>query len=260
MSLEHLRTRRRLALLASAALEGGERERALAHVAACPRCAGELQQLRGALELVLRDPARAAEPPLETDALVRLTQARIDRLASSAAPVRPRPFRLWVPLAAAAALAAIAIGTRRTLPVVERPQQARAQAAQEVTLPDESLRRLERTVEREQAAQYLDQAEAVLVSVAAAPQHCDRTRKTVDLTEERKRSRELLTRRALLVDLDSEEIRSVRPVLEDVERVLRQVATLDACAKPEDLLAIHEELRDRRLLMKIDLMTRELLG
>lgn len=257
MSLQHLRTRRRLALLASAALEGHERERALAHVAACPRCAGELQQLRGVLELVLLDPARAAEPPLQTDVLVRLTQARIDRLATPVAPERGRPFRLWVPLAAAAALAAIATFTRFAPPVVEPP---RAQLAQEAFISEESLRRLERTVEREQAAQYLDQAEAVLVSVAAAPQHCDRTRKTVDLTEERKRSRELLTRRTLLVDLDSEEIRSVRPVLEDVERVLRQVATLDACAKPEDLLAIHEELRDRRLLMKIDLMTRELLG
>lgn len=257
MSLEHLRTRRRLALLASDALEGHERGRALAHVAACPRCAAELQQLRGALELVLLDPARAAEPPLETGALVRLTQARIDRLASPAAPERGRPFRLWVPLAAAAALAVIASSTRLVRPVVEPP---RAQPAQEAFLSEESLRRLTRTVDREQAARYLDQAEAVLVSVAAAPQHCDRTRKTVDLSEERKRSRELLTRRALLVDLDSEEIRSVRPVLEDVERVLRQVATLDACAKPEDLLAIHEELRDRRLLMKIDLMTRELLG
>ena len=80
------------------------------------------------------------------------------------------------------------------------------------------------------------------------------------MSEERRRSRELLTRRTLLVDFESEEIRSVRPVLEDVERVLRQVATLDPCAKPEELLLIHEELRERRLLMKIDLMTRELLG
>jgi hypothetical protein len=62
------------------------------------------------------------------------------------------------------------------------------------------------------------------------------------------------------VDLDSEEIRSARQVLVDVEHVLQQVARLDACARPEDLIAIHEELRDRRLLMKIDLMTKELLG
>jgi hypothetical protein len=257
VSFAHLRTRRRLALLASGVLEAEERERALLHVAGCPRCAGELGGLRAALEHVASDPARSAEPPLDMDTLVRLTQARIDRSSAAPEPARRRPVPLWAPLAAAAALAAIALAIRLAPPAVES---SRAVAAQEVSWPDESLRRLERTVEREQAARYLSEAEAVLVTVAATPQRCDRNRTTVDMAQERRRSRELLARGALLVDFDSEEIRSVRPVLEDVERVLRQVATLDACARPEDLIAIHEELRERRLLMKIDLMTRELLG
>lgn len=248
MSFEHLRTWRRLSLLASDAMDAGGRERALAHVAACPRCAAELQSLRGALAWVLGDPARTAEPPVGVDVLVRRTQARIER--ASAAPAVASGWRVaWVPVAAAALLALVVrvAGPARTPEAV-------------VTLPDLALRQLERTVEREQAVRYLNDAGAVLVTVAAAPQHCDRRRETIDMAEERRRSRELLTRRALLVDIDSEGIRSVRPVLEDVERVLREIATLDACAKPEELLAIHEELRDRRLLMKIDLMTRELLG
>jgi hypothetical protein len=161
---------------------------------------------------------------------------------------------------AAAALLAIALVVRLA---GRSPDAAGTHApvnsAEKGALPDESLRRMERAVEREQAARYLTDAEAVLVSVAGMPQHCDRKSATVDMAAERQRSQELLTRRALLVDIDSAEIRSVRPVLEDVERVLRQVATLDACAKPEDLVAIHAELNERRLLMKIDLMTRELL-
>jgi len=259
MSFEHLRTWRRLSLLASDALDAAEGERALTHVAACSRCAAELQSLRGALAQLLRDPARTAEPQVGVDLLVQRTHARIERASTATAVVSG--WRVaWVPVAAAALLALVvrvagparspeAVGTR-----------AGANAADRVAVSDEALRRLERTVEREQAARYLNDAEAVLVTVAAAPHHCDRNHETVDMAEERRRSRELLTRRALLVDIDSEGIRSVRPVLEDVERLLRQVATLDACAKPEELLAIHEELRDRRLLMKIDLMTRELLG
>lgn len=259
MSFEHLRTWRRLSLLASDAMDADERERALAHVAGCSRCAAELQSLRGALAQVLGDPARAAELPLSVDVLVQRTQARIER--ASAAPTVASGWRVaWAPVAAAALLALVVWVARPARSPEAVGSRAAANAPDGVSVSDEALRRLERTVEREQAARYLNDAEAVLVTVAATPHHCDRNHETVDLAEERRRSRELLTRRALLVDIDSEGIRSVRPVLEDVERVLRQVATLDACAKPEELLAIHEELRDRRLLMKINLMTRELLG
>ncbi len=257
MSLRHLLTWRRLSLLAAGALDGAEHERALAHVAACPRCEAELLGLRRTLELLGRDPARTAEPALDAQELARLTLARIDWL--SVRPAAAPAWRLgWAAAAATLALAVIVPGVVENLRA--RGDRERRASLEQVSLPDEALRRLERAEEREQAARYLDEAEAVLVTVAATQQHCDRKRNTLDLAEERRRSRELLTRRALLVDLDSEQIRAARPVLEDVERVLREVAALDPCAKPEALLAIHEELRDRRLLMKIDLMTRELLG
>ena len=44
-----------------------------------------------------------------------------------------------------------------------------------------------------------------------------------------------------------------RDVLDDVEEMLREVAALDACARPQDLEAIHGEIARRHLLMKIDL-------
>jgi hypothetical protein len=212
--------------------------------------------MRLVLEQVALDPVRTSEPEIDIALLVRRTLLRLDD-APQRERERARPWRLLVPLASAAALAIVVVALRNDPARVEPPP---APAAQQVSLPEESLRRMERAEEREQAARYLDEAEAVLVTVAAAPQHCDKSKTTVDLTAERKRSRELLTRRTLLVDLDSEEIRSARQVLVDVEHVLQQVARLDACARPEDLIAIHEELRDRRLLMKIDLMTKELLG
>ena len=51
-----------------------------------------------------------------------------------------------------------------------------------------------------------------------------------------------------------------RPVLEDVSEMLREVAALDPCSRPEDLEAIQRQMSRQRLLMKIDLMTRELQG
>jgi hypothetical protein len=209
------------------------------------------------IALLERDPARSADPGLPVEMLVRRTQARIDRALAPA----PRA-RIWLPLAAAAALALLALGPRLLGPLLERagaPLRSGA-AASQVAIDDDALRRLERRVAREQAARYLSDAEDVLVTVAATPQRCQRDRDTLDLAQERRRSRELLQRRALLVDLESADVGAARPVLEDVDRVLREVATLDPCARPEDLLAIHDQLRELRLLMKIDLMTRELQG
>lgn len=265
MSLAHLRTWRRLSLLAADALSGAERERALAHVGGCPRCSRELDSLGGALAEASRDPARTGEPGVPIEMLVRLTQARLDRAPRPARPERAWPG-LWLPLAAAAALAALVLVPRLLAPVAERTR-AGAPAATLVppalarlAIDDDALRRLERRVVREQAARYLSDAGDVLVTVAASPLLCDRQRDTLDLAEESRRSRELLQRRALLVDFDSADVRAARPVLEDVDRVLREVATLDPCTRPEDLLQIHDQLRQRRLLMKIGLMARELQG
>jgi hypothetical protein len=78
--------------------------------------------------------------------------------------------------------------------------------------------------------------------------------------DEARRSRELLARRSLLVELDSESTPQAQDLLDDVEQVLRDVAALEACARRHDLDAIHRDVSRRRLLMKIDLMTRELQG
>jgi hypothetical protein len=122
------------------------------------------------------------------------------------------------------------------------------------------LRRLERALARQQAARYLTDAQAVLVTMAANAERCDREERAVDVTLEAERSRELLRRRALVVDIESDEVAAARPVLEDVDATLREVAALEACARWRDVDAIHERLERRRLLMKMDLLAKELLG
>lgn len=256
MIFDHWRTRRQLSLLAMGALDESEAAAARRHVAACPRCAVELSALGDFVSLLQRDPVRTAAPGMDDALLARLTLARFDQ-----ARVEPKASWRWpfvaIP-AAAAALAAIVLVPR----VLDEKQThaPREAAANEILVPEAALKRMERNVAREQAVSYLNDAQDVLVTVASAPQLCDRKRRTLDLAEEARRSRDLLSRRAMLVDLDSDEVRSVRPILEDVERVLREVAVLDPCARPQDLDAIHAQLREGRLLMKINLMTRELQG
>lgn len=137
-------------------------------------------------------------------------------------------------------------------------------------MSDAALARLERNVAREQAVRYLADAQDVLVNVAASPRDCEREAPSatlapapesrVNLVAESRRSRELLARRTLLVEADEAAVMSARPVLEDVEEMLREVASLEACTRPRDLARLREEMEKRQLLMKMRLMQRELAG
>ena len=129
----------------------------------------------------------------------------------------------------------------------------------EIVVSDEALERMERTMARERTARYLDEAQDVLVTVSGAPRRCDLQTQHVDLADETRRSRELLARRARL-DLDGSAALTAGPVLDDVEKVLREVASLESCARRRDVEAIHRHLERGRLLMKMELMTRELAG
>lgn len=253
MTLLHGRWRERVSLLASGALDGPEHEATLVHLDHCERCRREHAELATLLAAVTRDPLRAAEPALPLAVLVERVQASLD------AAGRPRAKRggvrwLWPVAAAAAMLVALL-----WLPRTRMPPPPELPASQQVAMPDEMIDRLERSLARQRAARYLSQAQAVLVNVSSPPD-CHREDERVDVEQEAHQSRELLARRALLVELDGEPVMSARPVLEDVDTMLREVAALPACARPRDLEAIHREITRRRLLMKIDLMTRELAG
>ncbi len=258
MRLGHGRWRRAAAHHAAGALEGPERAALLAHLERCPRCARDLAEMRAALALVGQDPLRGATPPIPLGALLTRVHARLDE---------PRPARaVWRPAWAGAGLAAVVVaallgrealrtpGARGASPAPPPP------AVAEMAVPAEALTRLERTLERERAARYLTQAGDVLVTVASAPQRCTRRAHAVEVGEEAERSRELLAQRRLFVEMDAPSVVAARDVLDDVEEMLRQVAALDPCARPQDLEAIRGEIARRRLLMKIDLMTRELQG
>ena len=258
MTWLHGRRQRDVSLLAAGVLEETERAAAERHAAGCAQCAADLAALRAALAVAAADEACAAEPPIAVDWLRARVHARLD--AAGAAPRSRTRRAAWVAgLAGAAAAAMVATLVSRPAPPPRTLDTRAAVARTEIAVSDEALDRMERTMARERTARYLDEAQDVLVTVSGAPHRCDRRTQHVDLADETRRSRELLARRARL-DLDGSAALSAGPVLDDVEQVLREVASLENCARLRDVEAIHRHLERERLLMKMELMTRELAG
>jgi hypothetical protein len=247
MRLFHDRWRRRVGLLAAG--DTTERVATLRHLEGCGECRDELRLLQEALSLLDQDEIQQALPPIPFGAFAARVHAQLD-----AAPVR-RASWVWAAAAVTAVGALLAPLLWHTQAPAQKPEPVVA------SVPDEMVERMERQMTRDQAVRYLSQAQAVLVGVVATPSPCpDAKDEHVDLAEEARRSRELLARRALMLEVDALELAGARPVLDDVEHALRAVAALESCARTRDLRAIHDELEQRRLLMKIDLMTRELQG
>jgi hypothetical protein len=251
MKLFHESRRRRTSLLAAGAIEGREREEALRHLDSCEGCRREHAASLQLLRALSADPVREAEVPVPVAFLVSRVQARLDALPA------PRGWRPGFAVASLAAAALVAMVVTR-IPLRQGP--APSPTATEIVLSGESLERLERNVAREQAARYLSDAQDVLVTVAASPRNCERESQRVDVAEEARRSRELLAKKSLLVEMEQDAVASARPVIEDVNALLREVAQLESCARAGDLDAISREISRQKLLMKIDLMTRELTG
>jgi hypothetical protein len=258
VSLFHRSERRDAALLALGTLEGEERARALVHLAWCPRCRTEHDEAQALLGRIVDDPwrahVRAAEVPVPLPFLVARVEQRIDQVRGRRRALRRFGLALALPAAAALALSVGLPWLRRLSSPAPSPEAPMVSAA--------AFDRLERNVAREQAARYLGDAHDVLATVAASPRDCDRGQARVDVEAESRRSRVLLARRALLVGEGQEEsaVASAQPVLDDVEEILREVASMEGCARFRDVERLQAEISRRHLLMKMRLMQRELLG
>lgn len=255
MTFFHERWRMSVSLLAAGVLDATERDATLAHLESCDACQRDHAGSLALLDAFARDPVHDAEPGLPASFLVSRVQARLD-----GAPFSPPLRWTWTWTGAAVALAASLVVAVPVIVSRVVTDSRTTPARVPVAMGEDSLRRLERTMAREQAARYLDQAQDVLVTMAATPRDCDHDKARVDVGAEVLRSRELLGRRALLVQMDQDDLASARPVLEDVERVLREVASLRSCVRAGDVERVRRDLEQRRLLMKIRLMSRELQG
>lgn len=252
----HERWRTRVTLLASGCLEGAERERAEAHLETCADCRREHAEIRRLVAAVAQDPTRSAEPGVAVEFLITRVEARLDRSVRS-------PAWRWAWLAAGVGIGLLAapLASRLVAPVVGPLRGAPAPAAQAaVSMDGDALHRLERVMAREQAVRYLLEAEDVLLNLKADPRPCPDKHNHVELAAEARRSRELLARRALLLDLEADALQPARDLLLDVDDVLREVASLTSCSGREELDRVRRAMEERRLLMKVRLLSRELVS
>jgi len=259
MILAHLRLRRRLALLAAGALGPEERDETRAHVEACARCRREYAELRAVVSGLADDPVRSAEPELPVAAMIGRVEQALERgEAQTAGPTIG--WRLALPGAVAAALALYFLFLGPDLASRFEPAQPAPTPAPIAAIPTEVLDRLERNMAREQAARYLSDAQDVLLAVAATEVDCERENDRIDVGEAPDRSRQLLARRALLVEGRPEALASARTVLDEVELALREVAELPSCVRRRDVRRLRQAIDRRHLYMRIRLMTSELEG
>lgn len=257
----HARRRRLVSLLAASALDGAEREEALAHLASCSRCREEHAEVAAVVAAMEADPVREAEPPVPLAVLVKRVEREVEgEVEGAIVPAgRPRWWLVAVPVAALAAAVLVPPLVSRLRPA---PEAARAEippADASPLLTEDALARIERNLAREHAARYLSEASEVLVSVAATGTGGDGD-EPLDVGAAPQRSRTLLERRALVVRQGGEAVASARGVLDDVELALREVAELPSRARREDVERLRGEVERRQLLMRIRLMTRELEG
>jgi hypothetical protein len=261
MTLLHFRYRSRLGLLAASSLDAQEADRLRRHVAGCLCCQKELAGLSSLTQRLRADAELERPLPISSEAL----RTRVLARARVTSP-EPGPRGSWSlgPVLAAAGLVGIGLAAgllvlRSTPPAGLALQGAPLMASADTALNDAAFyERLEKTHTRAKAAQYLAEAQDILIQVSAAADCPDSPRDSVDVAREAQTSRSLLKRRAALVSGSGETLLAAQGVMEEVEGVLQQVAELPSCTRRRNVDAIARTVDRRNLLMKIDLVAQEL--
>jgi hypothetical protein len=125
----------------------------------------------------------------------------------------------------------------------------------------ESAHVMEDRLARQGAARYLSDSRVLLVNLVGATARCRRTEGRYDIALEKEKSRQLLRRKNLYEgDLLALEDQRLATLVRQLESVLMQVAALDDCTPARQIHDLREEIEKRQILLRIDLVTREMRG
>ncbi len=114
---------------------------------------------------------------------------------------------------------------------------------------------------RRGAARYLRDSRAVLVNLVGPAAPCRKAGGQYDITLEKEKSRQLLRRMNLYEGgLGALEDQRLSTLVRQLESVLMQVAALDDCASARQIHDLREQIETRQILLRIDLVTREMEG
>jgi hypothetical protein len=127
-----------------------------------------------------------------------------------------------------------------------------------VAAAPEGARFIEGRLARQGAARYLADSRALLVNLVQSPVPCRRTDGDFDIRIEKRRARELLRRKNLYEGaLGGLEDARLAGLVRQLESVLLQVSSLEDCATARQIHDLGEAIERRRILLRIDLMTRD---
>src|SRR5262249_17375525 len=112
---------------------------------------------------------------------------------------------------------------------------------------------------RRGAERYLTDGRALLVNLVGPAEPCRRADGQFDVTLEKEKSRQLLRRKNLYEgELDTLGDQRLATLMRQLEAVLMQVTSLDDCASARQIHDLREQIEARQILLRIDLVTREL--
>jgi len=211
------------------------------HIAGCSGCTlalAEARRLRTCLSEYASETARRADRILADGPVPALPHPSPPSSASAVAP--------W--LATAAAIVLIVAAST----FLQR-QPAPSQSSAPVRVGREYFRRVEADSERVQMTQYLNQTHRLLLSLLYGATDCDGGR--VEIAAERDLARDLLRRKKLLEPELSQPWRGdIRPVFDELELLLFDVAGGDGCISRDQLDSWKQIVEKRGTLRKLELL------
>jgi len=252
---------------------GADEERALnAHLLSCAGCREELRGLQR-LALNLRPEVMfPREPEVDWESFARSTVQRatgfrpsyrksrgVAGLAAWCRQVLRAPG-LAVASAGLLVLAGVALGTFGVLTFKTReslPAVVSAENQAETILPRSMLANIERSAAQGSARRYLSESRALLMSLIATPLRCEKD--TVDIKDERAKALELIRRQRLIADdLQTLPLARAQDICRDLENVFIEIASLNDCAKVEQITELRKLVASRQLLLRLDLVADQL--
>ena len=275
--------RRAMPLKYYAALTVEDRKELDGHLAACSRCASDWEALRRALDAADPETVFPMESRVDWDRQARDTVMRARAAAAAgaegraAAPLPGAPLpgvsrrpvlaalpaaARWAALAAAALVAVLLVtgrpGRRASGPAGHAPPGASADQPTAESVR-ESAALIETRLARRGATRYLTDSRVLLLNLVQAPARCRKADGEYDITFEKEKSRDLLRRKNLHEgNLDTLRDRRLADLVGQMESLLIQVASLGDCASARQLHDLREQIERRQILLRIDLLTREM--
>jgi hypothetical protein len=221
-----------------------------AHVEACAECQALDRELRAVLALVDTEPLPEAPPGFERDMWARLepvvsgfSRTREVRLKADTT-MWSFEFPRW---ALAASVAALAVGSFALGRVWDTP-------ASSSGAPAVDARALSERMLRSEVEEHLERSQRVLVELVNADDSAP-----VVLASDRERAADLVAA-GRLYRHSAEEMgdADTRDLLEDVERVLVEVANGPDVETSKDLSEVRARISDQDLIFRLRLMTAEM--